>query len=566
MRRALPCFLAISCLVLCACPSQVTTAARAPVAPQRALPTDLLGPRMDAIGERLRTQGFTPAGIESGGAISSGERIVFAVPPTKAAQRLVLVAIGRGQGLSLDLVARKEDETTASDTAPDDRAAIEIPVGAGEGLQAELVATAGRGEALTRVFTAKVDTAPARLGDLFDADLVPRSSWRDALARARGMGFAVLGAPRNIAVRRGGREVVPVRLEADTCYLLVAVGSAGVDRIAMRLKRDRTLLAADPSGRPEAWIRTCADENADAGLSVETAAGAGSITLGWFAARRADLGPDGDPPLRPAAPEIGFDALARLSAQDMERHGLDDASATTILDERLVAGDRRVIELDLVAGECAIISAVAEPSVADLDLSLRAADESLVAASRTGAFGKDVGTCARADATYAVRAIALVGEGRVVLRLQRLPGPAFETTDPGLALAGVEAMAAFARVGLVPTGELVPLTRDVENGGRFSGSVSVGDGTCHGLALLGGTGPRAFAALGSDGERIASARSENAPAMMVVCDRKENDLVVEAEAAHPEAGLYVLIFSSRLDSPGRNRLSTQGRRTDKQST
>jgi hypothetical protein len=551
MRRAPALTLTASCLIAGACPSQVTTAAREPAIPGRAAPTELPGPRMDAIGESLRAQGFEPAGTETSGTLSGGGRLVLEVPVADVPRRLVLVAIGSGVGLSLDLLARRPDGAVARDTAPDDRAAIEIPVGAGEGVAAEVLATEGQGEALVRVFAAPVEASPSRLAGLFDADPLPRSSWQDVVARARAMGFAISFAPRSLAMRRGERESTAVRLATGTCYLFAAAGSAGVDRVAMRLKRDRILLAADPSGRPEAWIRYCADEDADASLGVEVAAGSGTIALGGFEARAAQLGPDGDPPLRSAAPALALDALDRLAGAQLESRGLDPASARTILDEMLAAGDRRETDVRLEAKECAIVSAVADPRLAELDIGVRSPDGSPRAESRPGAFGPETGVCAKDGGVHVIETVALVGQGRVRLRLYRVPGPSIETPEPWLALPAREASAAFARVGLFPSGAPVPLARDARGGAGWSGSVPIDDGACHGLALLGQGGPLAFAASGSDRDEIGLARGDEAPVTMVVCDRKETSLAIAAETAASSQTLYVLVFSSRPISPAR---------------
>jgi hypothetical protein len=226
-------------------------------------------------------------------------------------------------------------------------------------------------------------------------------------------------------IELGYNEVKRVMLEGGQCYALAAVGDADVEDIDLRLLSiadSASLVASDVTRQRDAVVKVCPDRAAVYVLDIRMYRGAGSYVVQSFGLdeRSQPLPPGIDSSTRIPYAEV----LARLEARGMR--------AVPVVWGLLQPEATQAIPLQLHAGRCYAVGAVAGADVAggDLDMSLVDVQGRLLAAEIGPSPNPLVFHCAERDET--VRAVMQAHEIRRPARFLLLLGE-----DAQVALAEV---------------------------------------------------------------------------------------------------------------------------------
>lgn len=214
-----------------------------------------------------------------------------------------------------------------------------------------------------------VDVGPEPLGPPIDVELLAVAKQLSSLGYHREGGVLFGGLPE----RR--REVRRVMLGGGQCYALAAVGDGDVEDIDMRLlwMTDTTsLVAADVTRRRDAVVKVCPEQDGVYVLDVRMYRGSGRYVVQSFGLKE------------PAAPPpAGVEGGTRIPYAEMlakvEEHGMKVAPLSWGM---LQPGSTQTIPVEMQAGRCYAVGAIATADFtgADLDLSLVDEDGSLFAA------------------------------------------------------------------------------------------------------------------------------------------------------------------------------------------
>jgi hypothetical protein len=433
---------------------------------------------MDALAAALAANGFRPLPSRLAAELARGGTCALSITAAEDA-RLVAVALGAPETLALDLLVDggSGGRRLASDVSPGRRGAVSFAARRGESYTITALATAGDGTAIVAVFGTPLSAPPPPLAALFDADPAPRLAWTDVVAAMGAEGWAPAGEPIRFEVAEAARRAFPFELTAGRCYTFAALGSAGVDAIALRVLDGSELASADFAERYHAWARLCAEADLRALAAVDVAAGTGSVRLGLFEAAREAVAAQVGPPIRPAPGTRTLATALRSAGGYVERRGYGPATALPAV--RLDApGARAPIALPPDARGCYALVAVAEDADADVDLQ--------VVLSRRGAPGEKIeitdpsagpdsriAVCHGDDVTASAIAVSVRGFGRVGVALHPLPEIELATggTEPPLAVR--EAAARLVRVGLRPAGTGASMHAEA---GRCYGAIAFAPG------------------------------------------------------------------------------------------
>jgi hypothetical protein len=433
---------------------------------------------MAALERSLAALGYSPLPSRLVAEMATGERCTVSFTAA-AERRVVAIAIGEPDALSLDLEAEGGDagRDLASDVSPGRRAAISFAARRGDLYTITATARAGSGTAVVATFDAPLSTPPPPLATLFDADPTPRTSWSEVVDLLGAEGFATAGAPIDFDVGETTHLSFPFELQKDRCYTFVALGSAGIDSVALRVHAGSELLSADFAERYQAWARLCAEDDGQVRASVDVAAGTGGVRLGVFFARRDDVAELVGPPISPASQPRSLDGALRRAGEALERLGYGPAEP--LATARIGGpGERIPIPLTRGSGGCYALVAVAEDAGADIDLE--------VVLGRDGASGgaieladpsdgpeSRIAVCHGDDVRVTATVIAVRGAGRVGVARLPLPLIAIDAAGEEPPIAVREAAARLARVGLRPVGSGSSIRAD---GGRCYGAIAFSPG------------------------------------------------------------------------------------------
>jgi hypothetical protein len=123
---------------------------------------------------------------------------------------------------------------------------------------------------------------PLPRADQFRSPVVDRSlDGASEVVRTRG--FSQEGEDRRTFLVHRSTDVSESLLSADECYVVVAVGSAALRQLELRLFDGEGREVARPSpGGPSAALHHCAPQPGTHYLSVRAAAGSGLVAVRWF--------------------------------------------------------------------------------------------------------------------------------------------------------------------------------------------------------------------------------------------------------------------------------------------
>jgi len=413
--------------------------------------------RMAAIERSLAAVGYAPLPSRLAADLAAGGRCSLSLTAAKAA-RLVAVAIGEPDSVSLDLLvdAVPEGRELASDVSRGRRAAVSFAARRDEAYTITAIATAGLGTAVVAVFGAPLSAPPPPLATLFDADPAPRLTWSDVAEAMRREGYEPAADPIDFDIPDAAHRSFPFELRKDRCYTFVALGSPGVDAVALRVHDGAELVSADFAERYHAWARLCAEEDVRVRASIDVAAGTGSARFGLFTVSRDDVAALVGPKILPAIRARTLDAALRGIGAYLERRGYGPAE---MLETARVdgAGTRVPIALPPGSSGCYALVAVAEDANADIDLQIvlerRGADgERIELADPSDGPDSRIAVCHGDDVRASATLISVRGAGRVGIALHELPMVAIEAGGKEPPLAVREAAARLGRVGLQPVG------------------------------------------------------------------------------------------------------------------
>jgi hypothetical protein len=359
----------------------------------------------------------------------------------------------------------------------------------------------------------------------------------EATLRMRRLGFEPAGEPETVAAAAGEHVTLHRTIPAGDCAVFAALGSRGIDALALRLRRDGELLAADTAGRPTAWVAHCAEEDTQARLELTMPAGSGSVSIVAFRALRAEVADWAGPPLQVAAAAKDPAAPGRDLARRLETAGYDPGRVVFEA-ERAAAGEGRRIDIGLAAGECGMLVADAgrEPAL--------------------------LWACAGDAGTVSLDPAIVAGDGPVRVVFHALPRVELPRAldDPPLAIR--EAAAIFMRHGMTVAPD--PPVPTALPGAGWSARFEARPGRCYGFAAARrDTAPiESFRLADAAGRELARWTGPASPALLVRCVHgAPGELVLEisesggAGDAPREPPLIVVFVSEAsaaapfLDSP-----------------
>jgi hypothetical protein len=496
---------------------------------------------MESIGAHLGTLGYIGRDWSRSGVLGAGET-AKAILQTSGPGRLVLVAIAEDHQANLDLtVTGPQRELTVTDDATDRRAVVEIATSAGALYFSELTNASVDCETryLLRAFAAHAETEPAPLFGLFDHDPARKAIWEDVSRRMSASGYRSLGEVETIQAARGERLTTEVDLVRERCYMFVAQGSPGIDRLALRLNAGDDLIAADLAERPVAWVAHCAEKSGPAQLTTVVLAGSGEIRSARFASWRQELGDDIGPPLLAQEPPMTLAGARRWNDQQLRRRGYEPGEV--LIDGKLHAGDRLGARVDIARGECAMFSAISGQGVSDLDLEVSAGDKRMVAADSTPGPAAMVPMCSARGGEYEAEIIARGGNGKAVMLINRLPRVKLPVAPAKAPRSAREAAAVFQRFSLEVDSRVAPLERATAGSGHaFTAEIRLAKGRCYGIAAAtDGAGIAELRLRDASGNVTAQWLNDGTPAMIALCPVSNSRLSLE----------IVLVNDSTSDPP-----------------
>jgi hypothetical protein len=434
--------------------------------------------RMRAIEESLAAIGYAPLPSRLTAEIAVGGRCSLSLAAAEPA-RIVAVAIGEPDAVSLDLSVESvpEGRELASDVSRGRRAAVSFAAQRGEAYAISASASAGVGTAVVAVFGAPLSVPPPPLATLFDADPAPRLGWSDVAEAARGDGYTPLSDPIDFDILDAAHRSFPFELQKDRCYTFVALGSPGVDAVALRVHGGAELLSADFAERYHAWARLCAEEDLRVRVSIDVAAGTGSARLGVFSAPWDDVAELVGPRILPAPRARTLEGALRGVGAYLERRGYGpgEALATARVEG---AGTRVPIALPAGSSGCSALVAVAEDADADIDLEIvlerpGADGERFELADPSDGPDSRIAVCHGDDVRASATLISVRGAGRVGIARYPLPLIAIDAGGKEPPIAVREAAARLGRVGLQPAGSGASIRA---KGGRCYGAIAFSPG------------------------------------------------------------------------------------------
>jgi hypothetical protein len=370
----------------------------------------------------------------------------------------------------------------------------------------------------------------------------------EATLRMRLLGFGPASEPETVALAAGERATLRRSLAAGRCAVFGALGSPGVDALALRLRAGGDLLAADVSGRPFAFAAHCAEQDLGAVLELTAEAGSGTATVLGFDAPREAVPEWAGPPLGITSDQREPAAIESRITSQLDSAGYGPGS--TVLEAPTAAtGDRHRIEPGLPGSGCGILAVFAGPGVEGLVLETRPLPDPPVRVLGDEGRPALVSLCATDQAPPAVELAVIKGSGplRAVFHpLPRVPLPA-GIDDPPLALR--EAAAIFARHGMEAADEL-PLPAAI-SGTAWAAPFTAGPGRCFGFAAArrDAVAVSVFRLTDGAGRELHRWIGPAAPALLVRCVHgAPEELVLEVDETGPGADAereppVVVVFS-----------------------
>lgn len=253
-----------------------------------------------------------------------------------------------------------------------------------------------------------VDVGPEPLGPPLDVQLltVTRKLATEGYRLENGLLFG--GLPER---RREGRRI---RLEADHCYALAAVGDAYVADIDLRLLAVRetpAVVAMDVTRKRDAIVKVCPDESDTYVLDVRMYSGGGHYVVQSFGLIESK-----------AAAKVGVEGGMRIPYAEtvarLRRLGMEAEPLTWGL---VKPGEAQEVPLSLAKGNCYAVAAIATQDFAggDIDMSLLDAHGGFAAGEQGSSPNPLVFQCADEDAVYkaVVRSHGIRRPGRFMLLL-----------------------------------------------------------------------------------------------------------------------------------------------------
>jgi hypothetical protein len=312
------------------------------------------------------------------------------------------------------------------------------------------------------------------------SDLAGPEAMDEADLRMRRLGFEPAGEPEHAWTRPGNRLFLTRRIAAGDCAVFGALGSEDGDTLALRLRQGGELLAADPTGRPAAWVAHCAESDVDVQLELDVLAGGDrEITVVAFRASRSAVPEWAGPALRVAAKPRDPAAVESAISRRLDSAGYEQGRVL-LEAEAALTGDRRRFLVELATGQCGILVAAAGAGVGGLVVEAHPANAPLSRAVGDNRRPALMSLCSADGGSTAVEMAVIAGAGPVRATFHPLPEiplpPAL--ADPPLAIR--EAAALFARHGMAAAAYLeapAPLPE-----GGWSAPFVAEPGSCFGFA------------------------------------------------------------------------------------
>jgi hypothetical protein len=440
--------------------------------------------RLESIAAALEAQGYAPTGSWIEAELSAGSRVTLSLETPRDA-RIAVIAAGERDEISLDLriLATVGNREIASDVSLGRRAAVSFTAHHGEEYEAIATAIEGGGRAVIAAFEAPLTASPPRIAGLFDFDGGARLGWPAVVEELSAKGYAPASEPVDFEMAEATRRSLSYPLGAGNCYVAVALGSPGVDALALRLFDGNELVSGDFAARYDAWAAVCPERDFEARAAVSGVAGNGTVRVGLFFGPRERLTSWVGPPIRAIPLAETADIELRRAASFLSRRGYG-AGEIVATPQGLEPGARLPLPLPAGLDGCYALAASAGGD-ADVDLRLEltrsGAAAPAVLTDVSGDSISHIAVCHGRGVAAKASVMSLRGATSASVSLFRLPAADVGADAIETDLAPREAAARMARQGLtrlVAEVELEPC------GGEFCASLRVDGGACYGAIAL----------------------------------------------------------------------------------
>ncbi|MCS6798632.1 MAG: hypothetical protein NZ898_08880 [Myxococcota bacterium] len=247
--------------------------------------------------------------------------------------------------------------------------------------------------------TANVIGADSRAG----ADVTTTHRLVDTDMRARG--YEPYAEPVRARLAEGEARELPLRLEGDRCYAVLAVGDGGVRDLDLVLSVGGRVVDRDVEAHGRPSVRVCPDRNAEASVRVQMTSGAGEVVFSAYRWTRGTRGPFN---LR----GVQYVRLGELTAL-LEGEGFTPDTDSTPGRLRIAReGASANAQVRLAGGACYAVVVVGGDGVVDLDVEVARGPTVLGTDGQRSAFPW-VRFCATEGGMYTVRVSAREGSGDV---------------------------------------------------------------------------------------------------------------------------------------------------------
>ncbi|MBI2893245.1 MAG: hypothetical protein HYY06_06800 [Deltaproteobacteria bacterium] len=396
-------------------------------------------------------QGQYAAGMNAWGPVQTGSlnrgarRHFDLVLPAGACYKFI--AVGDGDVADLDLHVRRATREVARDTAVDNFPVASHCTTDQARVDVELHIVRGRGEFAFSVFQGPVGTmeltpgspqptqtslptVPAQPGQVIVVQTTrPAVIPTDALgarlfelAATFAPGSVAFGAPRRGSMNRGDEQNHAIRLEAGHCYTVIAVGAPSATDVDLELfDPNRRRVARDRERNNFPHVSHCAALPAPYEIRVKMHRGEGPFILGVFDQTGGSASIVPAPAPMPAAPPApapapGADALSARLTELAATFAPGQAPASRVFRGAMSTHGRQDFAVNLQAGRCYTILAVAAPSATDLDIYLFDPNRDRRTSDRERNNMPHITFCASLPGPHTIRVQMYRGEGPFVMQ------------------------------------------------------------------------------------------------------------------------------------------------------
>ena len=401
--------------------------------------------------------------------------------------------------------------------------------------------------------------APAGGGDDLPSAIADR--FIDLSLDFRREGLVQVGAPLEAPL--GTNEQVSFRLpllEEGICYGYVGVGADGVRRVEVEILDEKERrIALGYAGEPHATVRACAKRTGPHLLRLRVLEGSGLVYSAGYAP---GSGTGDHPENRSASSTLGLADLKHASLK--ERFRLLEGDLVQVRGYRRRKKPKKhktersrtqKLDLSLQGGVCYAFAALGDPSLEELQLSLRGPRGNVVDRDLSETPYAVVRACPAKEATYRAELRVSGSRGSVVRGSYVLSLYKWSRGYKGpFGLQGIEYLrlgeltSVLGVEGYVPDADYTPLRGKLPSKGKAKKlKLRLKKSRCYALVAVGGAGILELRSTLKKGNRIvAKSEEDSASPNLRYCAKNTGSYVFELTPVAGSGSFFVQTFSRRV--------------------